>query len=159
MPTYVCTVSGTELDDGKKMRIAREITRLHTQYTSAPHFFAQVFFTKPARGDHFIAGSPAETESIFVRGDIRGGRTKAVKRKLVAAIVDAVHRLSGIPLSGVWVYLNDMPPSQMAEFGHILPEPGTEKEWLDALPAAERERMRNLGDASASAAPRSGSAR
>jgi len=31
----------------------------------------------------------------------------------------------------------------------VLPEPGTEKEWLNALPAAERERIRRLGSGEA----------
>ena len=25
----------------------------------------------------------------------------------------------------VWIYLNELPPRQMIEFGHVLPEPGT----------------------------------
>ena len=144
MPTYVCRVCGTDLNDGQKTQIAHEITRLHSQLTGAPHFFAQVFFEKAARGDHFIGGTLAETENIFIRGDIREGRPKEVKRQLVTDIVAAVHRLSGIPTSGIWVYLNDLPAGQMVEFGHVLPDPGSERQWLEALPAADRERMARI---------------
>src|SRR5271168_4431923 len=149
MPTYVCTVSGTDLTSGQKSQIAREITRAHSMLTGAPHFFAQVFFQAPSRDDHFIGGVLSETESIFVRGDIRAGRGAEVKRKLVAAIIEGVHRITGIPAGGIWVYLNELPSGQMAEFGRVLPEPGTEKEWLNALPAAERERIRRLGSGEA----------
>jgi phenylpyruvate tautomerase PptA (4-oxalocrotonate tautomerase family) len=149
MPTYVCTVCGTDLTSGQKSQIAREITKAHSALTAAPHFFAQVFFQTPSRGDHFIGGALSETESVFVRGDIRAGRTAEIKRNLVTAIIEGVHRITGIPAGSIWVYLNELPSGQMAEFGRVLPEPGTEKEWLAALPASEGERIRRLGSAEA----------
>ena len=145
MPTYVCRVCGTDLDSAQKANIAREITRLHSEHTGTPHFFAQIFFEAPGRGNHFIGGVPSELEGIFVRGDIRAGRSEPVKRELVMAIVEAVHRISGVPTSGIWVYLNDLPAAQMVEFGRILPEPGDEKAWMQAMPAAELERIRRIG--------------
>jgi phenylpyruvate tautomerase PptA (4-oxalocrotonate tautomerase family) len=145
MPTYVCRVCGTDLDSGQKSNIAREITRLHSEHTGAPHFFAQVFFEAAPRGSHFIGGVPSELEAIFVRGDIRAGRSVTAKRELVAAIVDAVHRISGIPTLGIWVYLNDLPAAQMVEFGRVLPEPGEEKAWMEAIPTMELERIRRMG--------------
>jgi phenylpyruvate tautomerase PptA (4-oxalocrotonate tautomerase family) len=145
MPTYVCTVTGTHLTDGQKSEMAQEITRAHTRLTSAPHYFAQVFFQAPAPGDHFVGGSPCEARNIFIRGEIRAGRGAEVKGKLLEAIVEAARRITGIGTTGIWVYLNELPPSHMIEFGRVLPEPGTEKEWLNALPAAEREQIRRLG--------------
>ena len=35
----------------------------------------------------------------------------------------------------------------MVEFGHVLPEPGREREWFEALPRELRERLADLGTA------------
>ncbi len=45
----------------------------------------------------------------------------------------------------MWVYLVDLPASDMIEYGHILPEPGGENAWMEGLPEADRERMRSIG--------------
>jgi hypothetical protein len=43
------------------------------------------------------------------------------------------------------VYIIDVPPEQMAEFGHVLPEPGKESAWAEALPESERNRIQAIG--------------
>jgi hypothetical protein len=45
----------------------------------------------------------------------------------------------------VWVYVTEIPARQMAEYGHILPEPGDEKAWLDGLPAEDRAHLHSVG--------------
>ena len=141
MPTYVCTVTGKKLNAGQKREIAAEITRAHSTLTGAPRSFAQLYFLEPKAGDHFVGGVPAKLEMAFVRGEIRAGRTGVVKRKLLQDIVTAVSRICRIPAAGVWVYLNELPAGQMAEYGRVLPEPGGEAEWMAALPAETQERM------------------
>lgn len=42
-----------------------------------------------------------------------------------------------------------MPAKQIAELGHVLPEPGEEAAWNAALHAADRERLHALGHAGA----------
>jgi hypothetical protein len=39
----------------------------------------------------------------------------------------------------------ELPPRQMIEFGHLLPEAGDEPAWTAALPAADREFMQSIG--------------
>ena len=34
-----------------------------------------------------------------------------------------------LPANHVWVYITDLIPRQMVEFGHVLPEPGDEAKW------------------------------
>ena len=43
-----------------------------------------------------------------------------------------------LPRGSLWAYLSELPPGQMVEYGHILPEPGMENAWLAGLPDAER---------------------
>lgn len=43
------------------------------------------------------------------------------------------------------VYVTEIPARQMAEYGHVLPEPGDEQMWLDGLPAEDRAYMQGVG--------------
>jgi hypothetical protein len=45
----------------------------------------------------------------------------------------------------VWVYVAELPPRQMIEFGHLLPEAGDEPAWTAALSAEDREFMQSIG--------------
>jgi hypothetical protein len=47
--------------------------------------------------------------------------------------------------SSVWVYLSELPPNQMIEFGRVLPLHGKEAEWSAALPKAEKVRLEKIG--------------
>jgi phenylpyruvate tautomerase PptA (4-oxalocrotonate tautomerase family) len=141
VPTYTLIVPEDCLSDEQKAQAAREITRLHTEATGAPRGFAQVFFHDLPRGDHFIGGVVAPHGQIFVRGEIRAGRSREVKQALIARIQQEVSRISELPQSNVWIYLHELPSSQMAELGRILPEPGEEAAWIAALPPEEQARL------------------
>ena len=39
------------------------------------------------------------------------------------------------------VYINDLPPSQMIEYGAVLPESGREKEWFANLPVKLKKKL------------------
>jgi phenylpyruvate tautomerase PptA (4-oxalocrotonate tautomerase family) len=145
MPTYHCTSPAGLLDAGKKSAIAAEITRIHDAVTGAASFFAQVIYTDVAKGNHFMGGAPLASEQIFVHGFIRAGRSVSDRQRLVTEMVTAIADLSGLTKRLVWVYVTEIPASQMAEYGHILPEPGDEKAWLDGLPAEDRAHMNSVG--------------
>ena len=52
-----------------------------------------------------------------------------------------------MPKIRVWAHLVDMPPSQIVEFGHVVPEPGREAAWIAAMPEAERKEIEAIGRA------------
>jgi phenylpyruvate tautomerase PptA (4-oxalocrotonate tautomerase family) len=145
MPTYHCASPAGLLDAGRKSAIAAAITRIHNAVTGAASFFAQVIFTDIARGNHFMGGAPLASDQIFVHGFIRAGRSVSDRERLVTELVTAVADLAGLPRKLVWVYVTEIPARQMAEYGHILPEPGGEQAWLDALPAEDRAYMQSVG--------------
>jgi phenylpyruvate tautomerase PptA (4-oxalocrotonate tautomerase family) len=145
MPTYHCASSAGLLDAGRKSAIAKEITRIHNAVTGAASFFAQVIFAEIASGNHFMGGAPLTSDQIFVHGFIRAGRNVPDRQRLVTEMVTAIAGLSGLPKKLVWVYVTEIPARQMAEYGHILPEPGGEKAWLDGLPAEDRAFMQSVG--------------
>ncbi|HUK53028.1 MAG TPA: tautomerase family protein [Candidatus Binatia bacterium] len=141
MPTYTLMIPEDILSEEQKAVLAREITRLHSEATGAPRGFAQVFFHELPRGDHFVGGVAAQHGQIFVRGEIRAGRSREVKRRLIVSIQQETSRISELPQANVWVYLHELPSSQMAELGRILPEPGEEAAWIAALPPEEQARL------------------
>jgi phenylpyruvate tautomerase PptA (4-oxalocrotonate tautomerase family) len=145
MPTYHCTSPSGLLDAGRKSAIAAAITRIHNAVTGAASFFAQVIFNDIAKGNHFMGGLPLASDQIFVHGFIRAGRSVADRERLVSEMVTALASLAGLPKKFVWVYVTEIPARQMAEYGHILPEPGGEQAWLDGLPAEDRAYMQSVG--------------
>lgn len=145
MPTYTVMTAAGRLTDPQKLEIARGITRRHGEATGAQGFFAQVIFQAIPAGDHFLGGAPLASDQFFVHGQIRAGRSEDQKRGLLEALVTLVVEATGAEKRSVWVYLSELPPSQMVEYGKVLPPPGAESEWLDSMPEADREYLLGIG--------------
>jgi len=149
MPTYVCTVREGQLSPDQKSRIAAEVTRIHSEVTGAPTFFAQVIFEEVKPGNHFMGGVPLLHDQlydqIFVYGRVRAGRSIQDKLKMIKLMAEAVGEAAGVRRTGVWIYIAELPPRQMIEYGYVLPEPGDEEVWTNALPKEDREFMQSVG--------------
>jgi len=146
MPTYIVRSTLPSLTAPTKQRIAQAITAAHADITGANTFFAQVVFDHAPGNDWFIGGVPAEGDTLFVHGHVRSGRTDDQKRMLVERLVRDVAEASGLPTRAIWIYLSEIRPSLMAEFGHVLPEPGEEAAWFDALPEDDRRRLAAIAE-------------
>ena len=92
-------------------------------------------------GNYFIGGKLFVYDHLYVHGSIRSGRCAPDREALIQRLVKDVGDAAGVEGFSVWVYLLELPPAAMAEFGHILPPPGDEAAWTDALPAADRARL------------------
>jgi len=145
MPTYVCTITEDRLSPDQKSRIAGEITRIHCKVTGAPTFFAQVIFDEVKSGNYFIGGAPLAHDQIFVYGRVRAGRSVQDKLKMIRLMAEVVANAAGVSRTGVWIYVAELPPRQMMEYGYVLPEPGDEHVWTNALPTEHREFMQAVG--------------
>ncbi|WP_250478262.1 tautomerase family protein [Caballeronia sp. INML1] len=145
MPTYVVASAEGRFSSAEKNAIARGITDAHSAATGAQGFFAQVIFQEITSGNHFLGGSPLVSDQIFVHGHIRGGRTPDQKKQLLSEIVDAVCRGASADRRYVWAYVAELPPAQMVEFGKVLPEPGTEAQWLQAMSLEDRNYLLGIG--------------
>jgi phenylpyruvate tautomerase PptA (4-oxalocrotonate tautomerase family) len=86
MPTYTVTTPEGCLTADKRAAIAREITRVHSETTGAPTYFAQVIFNEVAPGKYFVGGQPLHGQQLFVNGQIRAGRTRGSKDAVVERI-------------------------------------------------------------------------
>lgn len=147
MPTYIVSATNGLLLDDAKAGIASEITRAHSQATGAQSFFAQVMFNDIARGAHFMGGKQIDSKQVFVHGHIRAGRTPEQKASLLREIVESLHRITQLEKRYLWVYLSELPPANMIEYGQVLPQPGTEDAWLQSLPEEDRAYLLSLGKA------------
>lgn len=147
MPTYIVSSTTGLLADEAKAGVAKEITRAHSSATGAQGFFAQVMFSDIPPGCHFMGGVKIETGQVFVHGYIRAGRTAEQKAQLLADILRSVERVTGMQRRFLWVYISELPPENMIEYGQVLPQPGTEREWFEALPEAERKYLLSFAEA------------
>jgi phenylpyruvate tautomerase PptA (4-oxalocrotonate tautomerase family) len=145
MPTYVCTIKEGRLSPDQKRRIAGEITRIHCEVTGAPTFFAQVIFEEVKPGNYFMGGVSLAHDQIFVYGRVRAGRSIQDKLKMIKLMAEAVASAAGVSRTAVWIYIAELPARQMMEYGYVLPEPGDEDVWTNALPPEDREFMQAVG--------------
>jgi len=145
MPTYTVTTANVALTSAQESEIAAAITEAHHQNTGAPGFFAQVLFVALPERKHYIGGKPNTTPHIYIHGLIRAGRSPAAKTGLLQQIALKVREISGVGAEDIWVYVQDIPPEQMVEFGRVLPAPGAEEQWQKDLSPSKRRQLSAAG--------------
>ena len=144
MPTYNVSVRKGLLNDEQKEKVAQHITLAHTRATGAPNYFVQIIIDENEHRTRYLGGQPSE-QHIWINGDIRGGRKVEQRQQLMLDIMQGVSKISGVKESLVWVYLNNLEPDDMVEYGKVLPLPGQEGKWFDALPEAVKTYLNTLG--------------
>jgi phenylpyruvate tautomerase PptA (4-oxalocrotonate tautomerase family) len=145
MPTYTVTTANLALTSAQEREIAAAITDAHHQNTGAPGFFAQVLFVALPERKHYIGGKLNSTPHIYIHGLIRAGRSAAAKTGLIQQITLKVREISGVGAEDIWVYVQDIPPEQMVEFGRVLPAPGAEAQWQKDLSLGKRQQLAAAG--------------
>ena len=146
MPTYTVTNSNFNLSSKQQKNLAEGITKVHNVVTGANTYFAQVIFNKTKKDNHFMGGKKVKEPSLFLLGQIRAGRSKEVKDKLIVDLKDVLVKNSKLDETQVWVYINDLPPSQMIEYGEVLPESGKEKIWFSKLSKKLKKKLSKIGN-------------
>ena len=133
MPTYTVTNSNFNLTAKKQKDLAQGITKVHNVVTGANTYFAQVIFNKTKKNNHFMGGKKVKEPSLFLLGQIRAGRPKKTKDRLISDLKNILIKKTKLDETQVWVYIIDLPPSQMIEYGSVLPESGKERQWFKSL--------------------------
>ena len=141
MPTYTVTNSNFNISSKQQKKLAEGITKVHNVVTGANTYFAQVIFNKTKKNNHFMGGKKVKEPSLFLLGQIRAGRSKEVKDKLISDLKHVLVKNSKLDETQVWVYIIDLPPSQMIEYGAVLPESGKEKKWFGNLPVKLKKKL------------------
>lgn len=141
MPTYACWATADTLPVEARKRIVDALTEIHHEVAVAPRYLVQVVFNDLAPGSIYVAGQAADPAHVWIRADIRAGRTDQQKEAMLQRITTEVGEIVGVSPDEVWVYINDIPGANIAEFGRPLPDPGEEDEWFAALPAELQQRL------------------
>jgi len=145
MPTYTVTTANLTLTPAQESAIAAAITDAHQSNTGAPGFLAQVMFVALPQRKHYIGGKLNEIPHVFVHGLIRAGRSADAKAGLIAEIASKAGQVADVGAEDIWVYLQEVTPKQMVEFGRVLPAPGAEPRWLEGLSPAKRRQLAAAG--------------
>lgn len=120
MPFYQFTVPTDSRSAELKADIAAAVTEVHTSVTGAPASYVNVTFTEVSPGSIFVA----EKEVPYGRmvGIIRTGRTSEIKQKLLTGLAAAWSKVTGEPVEGFALCLQEVPGSAFMEEGQLLPE-------------------------------------
>ena len=141
MPTYSVTNSNFNINIKQKNEIAKGITKVHNKVTGANTYFAQIIFKKTKNSDHFMGGAKVKEPQIFLYGQIRAGRTNRIKKKLILELRNILVKKSNLDKTQVWVYIDELPASQMIEYGEILPKSGQENKWFNNLSTRLKKKL------------------
>ena len=144
MPTYTVTHSNFKLQTKTKVKIAKGITKVHNIVTGANTYFAQVIFNKTKNNDHYMGGKKVKEPQLFLHGQIRSGRSAKIKKKLILDLKNTLIKNSKLNETQIWVYIIDLTPSQMIEYGAILPESGGEAKWFEGLSPTLRKKLKKM---------------
>lgn len=140
MPTYAFSTA-KDLAAEQRTKLVESVTSIHETEATAPRYFVQVIFYRVEPGAIFIGGEAASADHVWVRADIRAGRSGEQKARMLRRIMRETGTILGISEQDVWVYISDIPAQGVLEFGNVLPEPGGEEAWLESLPSALREKL------------------
>jgi phenylpyruvate tautomerase PptA (4-oxalocrotonate tautomerase family) len=143
MPTYVCYLPRDRFSQDQKRQIADAITFRHSEATGAPSYFVQVVIEE-ARADRYLGGEHT-SDHIWVRGDIRAGRTEEQRTGMMTKMMQDISLVTNVRQENVWIYLCNLDPTDMIEYGHVLPAPGQEEAWFESLPGSLRTYLAKLG--------------
>ena len=144
MPTYTVTNSNFNLTGKKQKDLAQGITKVHNVVTGANTYFAQVIFNKTKKNNHFMGGKKVKEPSLFLLGQIRAGRPKKTKDRLISDLKNILIKKTKLDETQVWVYIVDLPPSQMIEYGAVLPESGKEGQWFKGLSKKLKKKLSQM---------------
>ena len=144
MPTYTVTHSNFKLQTKTKVKIAKSITKVHNIVTGANTYFAQVIFNKTKNNDHYMGGKKVKEPQLFLHGQIRSGRSAKIKKKLILDLKNTLIKNSKLNETQIWVYIVDLTPSQMIEYGAILPKSGGEAKWFKKLSPMLKRKLKQM---------------
>ena len=69
---------------------------------------------------------------------------RKVKKQLILGLRKILIKNTKLRSDFVWVYLEDLLPDQMIEYGEVLPKSGQEKKWFNSLSPSLKQRLKKM---------------
>ncbi|MDX3236965.1 tautomerase family protein [Streptomyces sp. ME03-5709C] len=129
MPVYTCTTALGTLAPGTKHQLAVEITRIHAEINHVPPAYVNVLFPELPQDSVYVGGEPGAP--LLISGWARRGHPQEATTRLALELSAAASRVTGMPEHRILVVIADSPARSAVEAGHVLPEPGHEREWTE----------------------------
>lgn len=143
MPTYNVYIKAGILNDDRKQKAAEAITRAHCNSTGAPEFYVQVIFNEISDSNRFVGGHPFNSH-IWIRGDVRTGRTAEQRRKWMLEMIKDVSESINCDRNSIWIDLCGIEHESILKYGQVFPPAGMETEWIKNLPEEAKEIIKTL---------------
>jgi len=109
-----------------------------------------VVFYEVANNDRYIGAKPVQPDLVWIRCDVREGRTPEMKARLLHRVQQGIAKAANISEEAVWFYLDDLASVNIMEWGHIMPPfrpelaPHQDDPWFQAVSASLKERLQQL---------------
>jgi phenylpyruvate tautomerase PptA (4-oxalocrotonate tautomerase family) len=125
MPLYTAITEDGSVSDENKARIAKEITRIHTDVMKVPKNFVRVVFLSYRNGAGYTGGDNAPTAALNCI--LRSGHSAEEKIDLLQQLWAMFQGLTSIPTDHLAISLQEIPSSDAMEMGKIMPTVGHEQ--------------------------------
>jgi phenylpyruvate tautomerase PptA (4-oxalocrotonate tautomerase family) len=143
MPTYTVFSKPGAFTEAQEEHIAEAITAAHAQATGAPRYYVQVILGVSNGCRRFVGGKPSEKQ-LWIRGDIRAGRTDGQLADLMLELMRRVAQAAEIEEEDVWIDLNEIKPTAILKYKTVFPPAGKEDTWFGNLPEALQNKLKAL---------------
>jgi phenylpyruvate tautomerase PptA (4-oxalocrotonate tautomerase family) len=124
MPLYTVITQEHSLSGETKLKLADEITRIHTAVMKVPRSFVRVVFLSYPAGSGYTAGVEAPTAALNCV--LRSGHGMAEKNDMLQRLWSMFQNLTGVANDQLAISLQEIPSSNAMEMGQIMPEVGQE---------------------------------
>ena len=64
---------------------------------------------------------------------------------MMIKVMQDISQITGVKEENIWIYVCNLMPTDMIEYGHVLPMPGKEKAWFESLPETLQAYLEKLG--------------
>jgi phenylpyruvate tautomerase PptA (4-oxalocrotonate tautomerase family) len=118
MPLYTAMTQEGAVSNETKVKIAEEITRIHTAVMKVPKNFVRVVFLSYPKGSGFTGGSEAPTAALNCV--LRSGHTAEDKAEMLKQLWTMFQDLTGTATEQLALSLQEVPSSNAMEMGQIM---------------------------------------
>jgi phenylpyruvate tautomerase PptA (4-oxalocrotonate tautomerase family) len=124
MPLYTVITQEHSLSRETKLKMADEITRIHTAVMKVPRTFVRVVFLSYPAGSGYTAGVEAPTAALNCV--LRSGHGVPEKKDMLQQLWSMFQNLTGIANDQLAISLQEIPSSNAMEMGQIMQAVGPE---------------------------------